>query len=337
MERTISIARVARAKNPGLLVPPDVTTQTHREHLVKTVATQRIPATAQYAAALAEVFPVECVVRGYLVGSGWKDYLRTGSVCGHKLPEGLPESAKLPEAIFTPSTKAEQGHDENITEDQVRELIGAERTAQGLSDAAQGSEVAPLAANQAQSAFIQGGSPALWVPVGATPGDRERSDLEPGGGVGERHSLQAVTKERARWASGRLSMRESSGDPNILHRTSRTATRGFGTFAPDPDDEYIWTPSGYGRMEFLRVKREGFHGPIVDGGRRIAVVKHLLADHGAHSARSLMKEGLLRHRCSWTGLRGRRSKGWPCARSRGWRRHRHGREAEAGAAPRGRD
>jgi len=77
----------------------------------------------------AEVFPVECVVRGYLVGSGWKDYRRTGSVCGHKLPEGLVESAKLPEAIFTPSTKAEVGHDENITEDQVRELIGAEQTA----------------------------------------------------------------------------------------------------------------------------------------------------------------------------------------------------------------
>jgi len=77
----------------------------------------------------AEVFQVECVVRGYLVGSGWKDYKRTGSVCGHKLPEGLVESAKLPEAIFTPSTKAEVGHDENITEDQVRELIGAEKTA----------------------------------------------------------------------------------------------------------------------------------------------------------------------------------------------------------------
>jgi len=77
----------------------------------------------------AQVFPVECVVRGYLVGSGWKDYLRTGSVCGHKLPEGLVESAKLPEALFTPSTKAEEGHDENITEDQVRDLIGAENTA----------------------------------------------------------------------------------------------------------------------------------------------------------------------------------------------------------------
>ncbi|HEV8429094.1 MAG TPA: phosphoribosylaminoimidazolesuccinocarboxamide synthase [Pyrinomonadaceae bacterium] len=77
----------------------------------------------------AEVFPVECVVRGYLVGSGWKDYLRTGSLCGHKLPGGLPESAKLPDSLFTPSTKAEEGHDENITEDQVRDLIGAEQTA----------------------------------------------------------------------------------------------------------------------------------------------------------------------------------------------------------------
>ena len=77
----------------------------------------------------AKVFPVECVVRGYLVGSGWKDYVRTGSVCGHKLPEGLVESAELPEPIFTPSTKAEEGHDENITEDQVRELIGDEKTA----------------------------------------------------------------------------------------------------------------------------------------------------------------------------------------------------------------
>jgi phosphoribosylaminoimidazole-succinocarboxamide synthase len=82
----------------------------------------------------AEVFPVECVVRGYLVGSGWKDYLRTGEVCGHKLPANLLESAELPEPLFTPSTKAETGHDENISEAQVRDLIGAERTAQ-LRDA----------------------------------------------------------------------------------------------------------------------------------------------------------------------------------------------------------
>lgn len=82
----------------------------------------------------AEVFPVECVVRGYLVGSGWKDYLRTGEVCGHKLPEGLVESVELPEPLFTPSTKAEQGHDENISEAQVRELIGEENAAR-LRDA----------------------------------------------------------------------------------------------------------------------------------------------------------------------------------------------------------
>jgi phosphoribosylaminoimidazole-succinocarboxamide synthase len=73
-----------------------------------------------------DVFPVECVVRGYLVGSGWKDYLRTGEVCGHKLPKALPESAELPKPIFTPSTKAEEGHDENISEEQVRNLLGTE-------------------------------------------------------------------------------------------------------------------------------------------------------------------------------------------------------------------
>ena len=76
----------------------------------------------------AEVFPVECVVRGYLAGSGWKDYLRTGEVCGHSLPEGLNESAELPKPIFTPATKAEEGHDENISEARVRELLGDETT-----------------------------------------------------------------------------------------------------------------------------------------------------------------------------------------------------------------
>jgi len=71
-----------------------------------------------------EVFPVECVVRGYLVGSGWKDYLRTGEVCGHKLPADLLESAELQEPLFTPSTKADVGHDENISEDAVADLVG---------------------------------------------------------------------------------------------------------------------------------------------------------------------------------------------------------------------
>lgn len=73
-----------------------------------------------------EVFPVECVVRGYLAGSGWKDYLRSGFVCGHKLPDNLSESAELPEPIFTPSTKAEEGHDENISEEVVRNMLGDE-------------------------------------------------------------------------------------------------------------------------------------------------------------------------------------------------------------------
>jgi len=76
----------------------------------------------------AEVFPVECVVRGYLVGSGWKDYLRTGEVCGHKLPAGLQESAELADPLFTPSTKAEHSHDENISEDTVRQMLGEEVT-----------------------------------------------------------------------------------------------------------------------------------------------------------------------------------------------------------------
>jgi phosphoribosylaminoimidazole-succinocarboxamide synthase len=76
-----------------------------------------------------QVFPVECVVRGYLVGSGWKDYLRTGEVCGHRLPENLQESAELPAPIFTPATKAEEGHDENISEDRMRELLGDDDTA----------------------------------------------------------------------------------------------------------------------------------------------------------------------------------------------------------------
>jgi phosphoribosylaminoimidazole-succinocarboxamide synthase len=77
-----------------------------------------------------EVFPVECVVRGYLAGSGWKDYQATGEVCGHKLPEGLRESEELPAPIFTPATKAEEGHDENIGEARMSEIVGSETTAQ---------------------------------------------------------------------------------------------------------------------------------------------------------------------------------------------------------------
>src|SRR3954470_8028568 len=70
-----------------------------------------------------EMLPIECVVRGYITGSGWKDYLATGEVCGHRLAEGLVESQQLPEPIFTPSTKATSGHDENIDRAAAVELI----------------------------------------------------------------------------------------------------------------------------------------------------------------------------------------------------------------------
>ncbi|MDX2044643.1 MAG: phosphoribosylaminoimidazolesuccinocarboxamide synthase [Acidobacteriota bacterium] len=76
----------------------------------------------------AEVISFECVVRGYLAGSGWKEYQQTGAVCGHKLPVGLVESAKLPEPIFTPATKAEQGHDINVSIAEMASTIGEDLT-----------------------------------------------------------------------------------------------------------------------------------------------------------------------------------------------------------------
>jgi phosphoribosylaminoimidazole-succinocarboxamide synthase len=76
----------------------------------------------------AEVFPIECVARGYLAGSGWKEYRQTGEVCGVKLPPGLRESDSLPEPIFTPATKAETGHDINISERRMADMIGEQAT-----------------------------------------------------------------------------------------------------------------------------------------------------------------------------------------------------------------
>ena len=75
----------------------------------------------------AEVLPVECVVRGYLAGSGWKEYQQSQSVCGVELPSGLRESERLPEPIFTPTTKAEAGHDEPISFEQAAQVLGAEQ------------------------------------------------------------------------------------------------------------------------------------------------------------------------------------------------------------------
>ena len=74
----------------------------------------------------AKVLPVEVIVRGFVAGSGWKDYRKNGAICGIKLPDGLRESDRLPEPIFTPSTKAEVGHDENIGFDAMVDLVGAE-------------------------------------------------------------------------------------------------------------------------------------------------------------------------------------------------------------------
>jgi phosphoribosylaminoimidazole-succinocarboxamide synthase len=103
-------------------------------HLITADVAQMGPAVKAQAAALAgrsmlcrkaKVFPVECVVRGYLAGSGWREYQKSGTVCGVKLPSGLKQCDALPEPIFTPSTKAETGHDENISLEQAGEIVGA--------------------------------------------------------------------------------------------------------------------------------------------------------------------------------------------------------------------
>jgi phosphoribosylaminoimidazole-succinocarboxamide synthase len=79
-----------------------------------------------------DMLPVECIVRGYITGSGWKDYQRTGTVSGIPLPDGLQESEQLPEPIFTPSTKAEEGHDETISLEQAGEILGSAERAEEL-------------------------------------------------------------------------------------------------------------------------------------------------------------------------------------------------------------
>ena len=75
---------------------------------------------------LADMVPIECVARGYLAGSGWKEYRASGTVCGIPLPKGLQESSKLPEPIFTPSTKAQTGHDENISFERMASMVGSD-------------------------------------------------------------------------------------------------------------------------------------------------------------------------------------------------------------------
>lgn len=97
------------------------------------VICEKLPALKEYDAQLrdrtvlvkkSKPLAIECVVRGYLAGSGWKEYKADKSVCGISLPDGLVESSQLPEVIFTPATKAEEGHDENINEERAREIVG---------------------------------------------------------------------------------------------------------------------------------------------------------------------------------------------------------------------
>ena len=113
----------------------DVLGERVRHHLITADVSEFPSAFARHSAMLtgrsmlvrkAEVVPVECVVRGYLAGSGWKEYRERGSVCGVKLPAGLGESARLPQPIFTPTTKAESGHDQAITFEQVATAVGRE-------------------------------------------------------------------------------------------------------------------------------------------------------------------------------------------------------------------
>jgi phosphoribosylaminoimidazole-succinocarboxamide synthase len=102
-------------------------------HVIATDPTD-FPAEAREAAAVlrgramlvtrTEPLPIECVARGYLSGSGWKDYKATGELCGHKLPPGLRESDRLPRPLFTPATKAQSGHDINISEDDAARMVG---------------------------------------------------------------------------------------------------------------------------------------------------------------------------------------------------------------------
>jgi phosphoribosylaminoimidazole-succinocarboxamide synthase len=104
----------------------DQLTQIVPNHLISTDVPASVTGRAVIVEKL-EMLPIECVVRGYLVGSGFQDYELTGSICGHKLPKGLQLASKLPTAIFTPATKAEMGeHDQNISMDEVTNLIGTD-------------------------------------------------------------------------------------------------------------------------------------------------------------------------------------------------------------------
>jgi phosphoribosylaminoimidazole-succinocarboxamide synthase len=139
----------------------------------------------------AEVIPFECVVRGYLAGSGWKDYQRTGAVCGHVLPAGLVESAQLPQPIFTPATKSEAGHDINVSTAEMAAVVGAELTArleqlslQIYSEAAAYAETRGIIICDTKFEFGLRGGELIWIDEALTPDSSRfwpQAQYNPGG------------------------------------------------------------------------------------------------------------------------------------------------------------
>ncbi len=124
----------------------------------------------------ANVVPFECVVRGYLAGSGWKDYQQTGQVCGHNLPAGLVESAKLPQPIFTPATKSEEGHDINVSIAEMAAAVGAELTErlaqlslQIYTEAAAYAETRGIIICDTKFEFGLRGGELIWIDEALTP------------------------------------------------------------------------------------------------------------------------------------------------------------------------
>jgi phosphoribosylaminoimidazole-succinocarboxamide synthase len=139
----------------------------------------------------ADVVPFECVVRGYLAGSGWKDYRATGEVCGHRLPGGLVESDRLPEPIFTPATKSEAGHDINVSTAEMARAVGGSLTRQleGLSlqiyrAAAEYAESRGIIICDTKFEFGLSDGQVVWVDEALTPDSSRfwpRDEYRPGG------------------------------------------------------------------------------------------------------------------------------------------------------------
>ena len=193
----------------------------------------------------AAVFPIECVVRGYLAGSGWKSYRNSGAVCGLRLPKGLRESEKLPEPIFTPATKAASGHDENISFEQSAQIVGRE-TAEKLR---QGTlEVYRKAADYARGARHH----HLRHQVRVGPGGR----AHPAGGRGAHAGLVALLARRRLPARPRAAELRQAIRPRLAPQlrlepgTARAAAarrgrpqdeRKISPGVRDPDGQDRWT------------------------------------------------------------------------------------------------